>query len=168
MEIRSEITGLNGEKITIVASDPQEYINTINVLTAKKSNPPKTIIQQTLLTNEPKRRKYIKLSQTQLHEMKKMKRDGNTPKFISMHMSLPYKTVLAKTRSVKPKPMKTDEEKLAEIRHRHMTKYPVYHINCPACFPECGKSLDDWLKRSKQARTNRIKRFKKDSFDKSS
>lgn len=157
MEIRSEIIGHDGNLITIIAGDPTEFNHAYNILARRaetKSSTPKIdeFVKPT--------RKHSRLTMAQLHNMKSMKRNGLSAVKISSELGIPYKTVWAQTKDIKPKVKKSTIERLTEIRARHNMKTPIYHIDCPACLPLCGATLEDYLQRSKDARTKRLIEYK--------
>mgnify|MGYP001570388607 CR=1 FL=1 len=166
MEIRSEITGLDGNRIVITASDPSEFISAINMLTKPKiTSMVEGVIPRNIPVKQKPKRTYTKtnINEKQIQTMIGLKRDGMPVKEIAKTLGIKYKTVWNKTRKIKPRPIKTQIEKLETLRKSHTKNIPVYHTSCPACQPWCGSTLDDWLARSKQARIYRLVEFRRNN-----
>ena len=162
MEIRSEITGLDGNRIVITASDPTEFLYAISTLTKPKIT---NMVAGSVPRNAPvkEKRGYTKVNigKKELQTMIDLKRDGKKPKEIAKVLGIKYKTVWNRTRKIKARKIETDSEKIHKLYMNHTKSTPVYHVNCPACQPWCGSTLVDWQTRSKNARTTRLVEFRR-------
>lgn len=152
MEIRTKITGIHGEEIEIVAQDATEYNTALNTLVQPLTVeiPAKTTIAS-----------FKHVTPMQLKEMRAYKKEGMPIPKIAEKMNIAYSTAWKYVRKIQTAEPKSKKELMELTRLRHQKKTPDYHRDCPCCDPSSTTTYEDWLARSKQARTDRLLSWKR-------